>query len=87
MTEYTSLKGYIFVRKPGDLRVLLQLPVMGSRALDMVSDGRQFTLLIPRRIARDCGNERGDEAFEEWAGEPAARGVLRFAAGAGCGAG
>lgn len=45
--EYTSFKGYIFVRKPRDLRVLLQLPVIGSRAVDMVSDGEHFTLLIP----------------------------------------
>ena len=46
-TVYTSTKGYIFVRKPGDLRVLLQLPVVGSRMVDMVSDGKKFTLLIP----------------------------------------
>jgi hypothetical protein len=34
------------VRKPGDLRVLLQKPVLGSSAVDMVSDGKTFTLLI-----------------------------------------
>lgn len=44
---YTSFRGYIFVQKPRDLRVLLQLPFVGSRALDMVSDGTKFTLLIP----------------------------------------
>jgi hypothetical protein len=49
VTEYTSFRGYIFVRKPGDLRVILQLPVIGSRAMDMVSDGNNFTLLIPPR--------------------------------------
>lgn len=42
---YTSFKGYIFIRKPSDLRVLLQLPVLGSRALDMVSSGDHFTLV------------------------------------------
>ncbi len=47
VTEYTSFKGYIFVRKPRDLRVILQLPVIGSRAMDMVSNGENFTLLIP----------------------------------------
>jgi outer membrane lipoprotein-sorting protein len=47
VTEYTSFRGYIFVRKPHDLRVLMQLPVIGSRAVDMVSDGDNFTLLIP----------------------------------------
>jgi len=44
-TTYTSFKGYIFVRKPHDLRVIMQLPVFGSRALDMVSNGEVFTLM------------------------------------------
>jgi outer membrane lipoprotein-sorting protein len=43
---YTSLKGHIFIRKPSDLRVLLQKPVLGSSAIDMVSDGKTFKLLI-----------------------------------------
>jgi outer membrane lipoprotein-sorting protein len=43
--EYTSFKGYIFIRKPADLRVILQLPLIGSRALDMVSNGESFTLM------------------------------------------
>ncbi len=42
--EYTSFKGFIFVQKPANLRVILQLPVFGSEALDMVSDGKTFTL-------------------------------------------
>jgi outer membrane lipoprotein-sorting protein len=46
VTQYTSLHGYIFVRKPSDLRVLMQAPVLGSRVVDMVSDGTHFTLLI-----------------------------------------
>jgi outer membrane lipoprotein-sorting protein len=46
VTQYTSLHGHIFVRKPADLRVLLQKPVLGSSAVDMVSDGKTFTLLI-----------------------------------------
>ena len=41
---YTSFKGYIFVRKPRDLRVIMMLPVLGSSALDMVSNGSTFTL-------------------------------------------
>ncbi len=43
--EYTSFTGYIFVQKPADLRVILQLPFVGSRALDMVSTGKTFTLM------------------------------------------
>lgn len=49
VTTYTSFKGYIFVRKPRELRVILQLPVLGSQAMDMVSDGQHFTLVIPPR--------------------------------------
>jgi outer membrane lipoprotein-sorting protein len=43
--EYLSFKGYIFVQKPANLRVILQVPVFGSRAMDMVSDGSTFTLM------------------------------------------
>lgn len=45
--DYTSLSGYIFMRKPENLRVLLRVPVLGSTAVDMVSDGANFKLLIP----------------------------------------
>ncbi len=45
VTVYTSFRGYIFVQKPAMLRVILQLPLVGSRALDMVSDGKMFTLV------------------------------------------
>ena len=45
ITEYHAFQGYIFVRKPRNLRVILQLPVIGSRALDMVSNGDTFTLV------------------------------------------
>ena len=44
---YTSFRGYIFVQKPEQLRVILQLPVIRSKALDMVSDGKTFTLVLP----------------------------------------
>ena len=44
-TTYTSVKGYIFLRRPRNLRVLLQAPVLGSAALDMVSNGETFTLM------------------------------------------
>jgi outer membrane lipoprotein-sorting protein len=48
-TEYPSFSGYIFLRKPEDLRVLLRVPILGSQALDMVSDGKNWKLWIPRR--------------------------------------
>lgn len=45
VTEYTSFKGYIFIQKPSNVRVILQLPLIGSRALDVVGDANTFTLV------------------------------------------
>ncbi|QNI38367.1 DUF4292 domain-containing protein [Edaphobacter sp. 4G125] len=47
--QYTSFAGYILMRKPEFLRVLLLVPVVRTQALDMVSDGQSFKLLIPPR--------------------------------------
>jgi outer membrane lipoprotein-sorting protein len=50
--QHPSFGGYIFIRKPQDLRVLLRVPILGSQAFDMVSDGKTWKLWIPpRRIA------------------------------------
>ena len=46
---FPSFSGYIFLRKPAELRVLLLVPVLRSKAMDMVSDGKTFTLYIPPR--------------------------------------
>jgi len=59
--EHTSLHGYIFVRQPEELRVLLQLPVIGSKALDMVSDGKTFKLLIPPKSRAIVGTNEMTE--------------------------
>jgi outer membrane lipoprotein-sorting protein len=45
--DYTSIRGHILMRKPELLRVLGQVPVLGTRMFDMVSDGKSFTLWIP----------------------------------------
>ena len=45
--EYPSFSGYILMRKPNDMRVFMLVPVVRSLALDMVSDGKDFKLLIP----------------------------------------
>ena len=59
-TEYTSFRGYIFVRKPHDLNVIMLVPVIGSQALDMVSTGvnDNFTLLIPPRKKAYIGTKQ-----------------------------
>ena len=47
VTTYTSFKGYVLMRKPRDLRVVMVLPLVGGIAMDMVSNGRDFKLVIP----------------------------------------
>jgi hypothetical protein len=47
ITDYTSVKGFILLRKPEMLRVLGLLPVLNTRAFDLASDGSTFKLLIP----------------------------------------
>ncbi len=47
--DYTSFRGHILMRKPEQLRVLGQVPVLGTRMFDMASDGTNFTLLIPSK--------------------------------------
>ena len=64
--EIPTFAGYIFLRKPSDLRVLLLLPFVRSRALDMVSDGTTFKLLIPpKNRAVEGSDARMDPPFEE----------------------
>ncbi len=47
--DYTSIRGIILMRKPEMLRVYGRVPVIGTRAFDMVSDGKNFTLWIPSK--------------------------------------
>ena len=47
VTDYTSIRGFILLRKPEMLRVLGMLPLVGGRAFDLASDGAAFKLWIP----------------------------------------
>ena len=55
VTVYTTFSGYILLRKPEDLRVLLFLPVVHTRAIDMVTDGKTFKMMIPPRRSTKYG--------------------------------
>jgi hypothetical protein len=46
--DYPTFRGIILMLKPGMLRVYGRTPVIGTRAFDMVSDGKNFTLWIPQ---------------------------------------
>ena len=47
--DYTTFRGHILMRKPEQLRVLGQVPVIGMTMFDMASDGKHFTLYIPSK--------------------------------------
>jgi hypothetical protein len=55
-TDYTSVRGYILLRQPSMLRVLGLLPVIETRAFDMASNGKNFTLLIPPKSEAITGS-------------------------------
>lgn len=47
ITDYQDVHAYILLRKPNDIRLLGKLPVVGTTAFDMVSNGSTFRVLIP----------------------------------------
>ncbi|AXC13189.1 hypothetical protein ACPOL_3910 [Acidisarcina polymorpha] len=47
ITNYTSLRAYVLMRKPQMLRVLGLLPVLRTQAFNLASNGDTFKLLIP----------------------------------------
>jgi outer membrane lipoprotein-sorting protein len=47
ITEYKEIRGYVLARKPAMLRMEGLLPIVRTRAFDMVSDGQQFKVWIP----------------------------------------
>jgi outer membrane lipoprotein-sorting protein len=53
--DYTRVRGHILMRKPELMRVLGQVPVLGTKAFDMASDGTKFTLLIPSKSTAYVG--------------------------------
>jgi hypothetical protein len=55
-TDITAIHGHILMRKPEMVRVLGQVPVLGTRAFDMASDGKNFTLLIPPKATAYKGS-------------------------------
>jgi outer membrane lipoprotein-sorting protein len=48
-SEYPAIRGIILLKKPSMLRVYGRVPVVGTRLLDMTSDGKEFTLWIPSK--------------------------------------
>jgi outer membrane lipoprotein-sorting protein len=53
----TAFNGHIVIGKPENILVLLEVPILGSRALDMVSDGKSFKMLIPPESCAIVGSD------------------------------
>ncbi len=47
VVDYVSFSAYILLRKKNDLHFIGFLPVVGSKMLDMVTNGQTFTIVIP----------------------------------------
>jgi outer membrane lipoprotein-sorting protein len=47
VVTYTSFTGYILMRKPGDFHFVGLAPAIRTKMVDMVTDGKTFTLAIP----------------------------------------
>jgi outer membrane lipoprotein-sorting protein len=49
VTDYKEIRGYVLARKPGALHMIGLMPVVRTKAFDMVSDGQDFKLWIPSK--------------------------------------
>jgi outer membrane lipoprotein-sorting protein len=47
--DYHQVNGFILAQKPAFVRVIGQLPVVGTNIFDMVSDGKTFSLSVPSK--------------------------------------
>ena len=45
--DYPSFQAQILMRKPDKIRMLGKVPMVGTRMIDLASDGEKFTLYIP----------------------------------------
>ena len=63
--ESISFNGFIIVGKPEQINVILTLPIVGSQALDMVSDGKTFKMLIPPKNCAIVGSDVGTNSSQK----------------------
>jgi hypothetical protein len=52
-----NFSGFIIVGKPENINVILKVPILGSDALDMVSDGKTFKMLMPHENCAIVGSD------------------------------
>jgi hypothetical protein len=54
---YPSFSGFIVINKPESINLILKVPLVGSDAMDMVSDGKTFTMKIPPKNCVITGSD------------------------------
>ena len=54
--DFTEVRGFILIRRPSSIRTIAELPVVKTRAFDMVSDGQNFKVHIPQKKRFLVGN-------------------------------
>jgi outer membrane lipoprotein-sorting protein len=47
--QYHEVNGFILAKKPSDIRVIGQVPIVGKNIFDMESDGRTFHIFVPSK--------------------------------------
>ncbi len=47
--QYHEINGFILAQKPSDIRVIGQVPIVGTDIFDMESDGNTFHIFIPSK--------------------------------------
>ncbi len=57
VTCYPSFQGFIIMSKPDDIVVRLLVPVLGGEALNMVSDGKNFKMIIRHESCAIVGSD------------------------------
>jgi len=57
VTCYPPFSGFIIISKPDNIVVILLVPVLGSKALNMVSDGKNFKMIIPHESCAIVGSD------------------------------
>ena len=63
--DFTEVRGFILIRRPSSIRTIAELPVVKTRAFDMVSDGKSFKVHIPPKKRFLVGNAASEAASEK----------------------
>ena len=63
-TDYATVGAYILFRKPDDIRILAQDPLLATTIVDMVSSGNEFRVYIPHKKRFIIGSNNAPEKSE-----------------------